>query len=50
MTDDDVDAPRRVVVVTPTEKRAAQVRVKADRRSGRVTPKVIRAVAEAKAR
>jgi hypothetical protein len=41
---------RRVIAVTPTEKRAAQVRVKADQRSGRETPTFIKAVAEAKAR
>ncbi len=49
MTTDETEARRRVVEVTPTEKRAAQVRVKADQRSGRVTPKAIKAVAQAKA-
>ena len=50
MTTDEAEAERRVIAVTPTEKRAAQGRVKADQRSGRETPMFIKAVAEAKAR
>jgi len=47
---DEAEADRRVVEVTSTEKRAAQVRVKADQRSHRETPAFIKAVAEAKPR
>lgn len=40
----------RAVRVTAVEKRAAQVRVKADEKSGRSTSKTIKAVANAKSR